>query len=119
MKAMEFAKGRSSALALTLTAENADASTQEFRLVKQALLDWKAKHGGHCDMVMFSIVTTPEHFQVIESPLDRVYREEAELSPLLQSVNVEVALLNSRAEPLKKYSLPKQTAASKPWWKSW
>jgi hypothetical protein len=34
MKVMEFAKGRSSALAITLAPENADALAQEFRQVK-------------------------------------------------------------------------------------
>jgi hypothetical protein len=119
MKVMEFAKGRGSALAITLAPENADAFAREFRQVKQALFDWKAKHGSHCDMVMFSIVSKAEDGTAIESMLDRVYREEPELSPLLQSVNVEVALLDSRAQPIKRYSFGKKTSVSKPWWKFW
>src|SRR4051812_13636753 len=104
MQVMEMSKGSGSAIAISLAPASADAFAQEFRQVKQALLDWRAKHGRRCEMVMFSVVSAQEHYPAIESLLDKVYREEAELSPLLRSVQVRVALLNSRGKPVKEYS---------------
>ena len=123
MQAMEFSKGSGSALALSLAPDSVDAFAQEFRQVKAALLDWRSKHGSRCETVMLTVVSAPEHHVGIESLIDHVYREEAELSPLLQAVSVQVALLNARGKPVKEYALGKPPAASspqaKPWWRFW
>jgi hypothetical protein len=123
MQIMEFSKGSGSAVALSLAPETADAFAQELRQVKAALLDWRAKHGGRCEMVMLTVVSAPEHHPAIESLIEQVYREEAELSPLLQSVSVQVALLNQRGKSVKEYALGKTAVAEpakpKPWWRFW
>ncbi len=120
MQAMEFSKGSGSALALSLAPDSADAFARELRQVKAALLDWLAKHGGRCEMVMLTVVSAPEHHPAIESLIEKVYREEAELAPLFQAVGVQVALLNARSKPVKEYMLgsPQQTK-SRPWWRFW
>jgi hypothetical protein len=121
MQVMEFSKGSGSAIAISLAHPSPHAFAEEFRQIQQALLAWRAKHGRHCEMVMFSIVSGPEHYAAIESLLEQVYDNEAELSPLLHSVQVKVALLNSRGKPVKKYSLgnARQEVKSKPWWRFW
>ena len=88
MQVMEFSKGRNAALGITLTPESVDAFMAEFRNVKAALLDWRAKHQERCERVMFTVVSAPENHQAIESVLKKVYDDEQELSPLLTSVNV-------------------------------
>jgi hypothetical protein len=121
MQVMEFSKGRDAALGITVTPESVEAFMAEFRNVKAALLDWKAKHQDRCERVMFTVVSAPENHEAIESLLKQVYEDEQDLSPLLKSVNVDVALLNSRGKPVKEYSLgtaqrPTTPAQTKPWW---
>lgn len=123
MQVMEFSKGSGSAVALSLAPDDVEAFAQELRQVKAVLLEWRAKHGGRCEMVMLTVVSAPENHTAIESLIEQVYREEAELAPLLQSVNVQVAMLNPRGKPVKEYTLGKPTAAEpvkpKPWWRFW
>jgi hypothetical protein len=123
MQVIEFSKGSGSAVALSLAPDSADAFAQELRQVKAALLDWRAKHGGRCEMVMLTVVSAPENHPAIESLIEQVYREEAELAPLLQSVSVQLALLNPRGKPVKEYALGEPAAAEsakgKPWWRFW
>jgi hypothetical protein len=123
MQVMEFSKGRNAALGVTVAPESVDAFRAEFRNVKIALLDWKTKHQDRCERIMFTVVSAPENHEAIEAVLKQVYEDEQDLSPLLRSVNVDVALLNARGKPVKEYSLgtAQRTAArqSKPWWRFW
>jgi len=124
MQVMEFSKSSGwSAVALSLAPDSADAFAQEIRQVKAALLDWRAKHGGGCKMVIITIVSAPENHPAIESMIEQMYREEAELAPLLQSLSVQVALLNQRGKPLKEFGLghpaAEEPAKPKPWWRFW
>src|SRR5262245_25585496 len=129
MQVMEFAKGSASAVAFSLAPASAAAFAQELRQVKGALLGWRAKHGERCEIVMLTIVSAPEHHSAIEALLEHVYREEAELAPLLQSLNVQVALLTRQGKQVKEYTLGEpraaeaarrnETAKSKPWWRFW
>ena len=123
MQVMEFSKDTGKAIGITIAPESVEAFMTELRDVKAALLDWKAKHQNRCDLVMFTVVCNPEIHAAMESVLQQVYDEEQELSPLLKSVNVQVALLNKRGKPVKEYSLGSRAAdssgQSKPWWKFW
>jgi hypothetical protein len=123
MQAMEFSKGRDAALGITVAPDSVDAFVAEFRNVKAALLAWKAKHQDHCKRVMFTIVSAPDNHEAIEAVLKQVYEGEQDLSPLLKSVEVEVALLNASGKPVKEYSLGgprfQETQQTKPWWKFW
>jgi hypothetical protein len=108
MQVMEFSKGPARALALEFYPENVDAFTRELPKVRPALLDWKAKHGSLCEMVMFTVVSAPQHHTAIESVIQQVCRNEAELAPLLHSLEVRVALfLDPDGESVKEYSLAK------------
>jgi hypothetical protein len=122
MQIMEFSKGSGSAIGLSLAPDSADAFAKDLRQVKMALLEWRAKHGGRCEMVMLTVVSAPEIHPAIESLIEQVYQQESELAPLLQTLSVQVALLNQRGKPVKEYSLGKPTAEltkPKPWWRFW
>ena len=124
MRVMEFSKGRARALALEFYPDNVDAFRRELPKVKPALLNWKAKHGSACEMVMFTVVSAPEHHTAIESVIQQVCRDEAELAPLLDSLEVRVALfINLGGESVKEYALaeaaPAKAAKAKPWWRFW
>jgi len=124
MQVMEFSKGPARALALEFYPENVDAFAQELPKAKAALRDWKVKPGGRCEMVMFTVVSALEHHNAIESVIRQVCRDEAELAPLLQSLEVRVALyINPEGEAVKQYVLaeaaPPKAAKAKPWWRFW
>jgi hypothetical protein len=111
MQVMEFARGSGSALAVSFASPSADAFAGEARQLKAALLDWRAKHGPRCEMVMLTVTAAPEHHPAIEALIGRIHRQEAELAPLFQSVSVRVALLNQQGKPVKEYTLGKQASA--------
>jgi hypothetical protein len=124
MRVMEFSKGSARALALEFYPESVDAFAQELPKVKAALVDWKAKHGGRCEMVLFTVVSVPEHHTAIESVIQQACHDEAELAPLLQSLAVRVALyIDPDGEAVKEYALaeaaPDSAAEAKPWWRFW
>jgi hypothetical protein len=120
MQVMDFSRGQNAAIGITITPKSLDAFMAEFRNVKAALLDWKAKHKDRCERVMFTVVSAPQDHEVIESVLRQVYEDEKDLSPMLRSVNVDVALLDSHGDPVKEYSLGTAQQAiapaqNKPW----
>jgi hypothetical protein len=109
MQVVEFSKGDSYALAISVAPDSADAFMDELRNIKAALLGWKAERQEKCGMVMLTVVSQPEHHTAIESLIDSVYREEADLAPLLQSLHVDVAMLNPRGKPVKEFRLGQPT----------
>jgi hypothetical protein len=124
MRVMEFSKGPARAVALEFYPESVGAFAQELPKVKAALVDWKAKHGGRCEMVLFTVVSVPEHHAAIEALIQQVCHDEAELSPLLQALDVRVALyIDPDGEAVKEYALaeaaPTTAAETKPWWRLW
>ncbi|MFH0910716.1 MAG: hypothetical protein V1918_04335 [Planctomycetota bacterium] len=121
MKAREFAKGSSRAIGITLTPDSPEALLQEFRLVKADLLDWKRKWGAGCDMVVFTVIMDPVHHALIEETIEKMYRHEIDLAPLLQRLRVHVNLLNAQARPVKEYTIERhsQAVTVRPWWKFW
>jgi hypothetical protein len=124
LQVMEFAKGSARALALEFYPEDVDAFTRELPKARLALIDWKAKHGSRCEMVMFTVVSAPQHHSAIESVIQQVCHSEAGLAPLLHSLEVRVALfVDPQGESVKEYSLaktpPAMAAKAKPWWRCW
>ena len=117
---MEFSKGSESALALTITPANANVFAKEMRTVKAALLDWKAKYSDRCGRVMFTVVCEAEHHAAIEEIISQVYQNEAQLALLLQSVDVDVALLKPCGKQAKEYTLGRtRQSKHKSWWRFW
>ncbi|HEX5446981.1 MAG TPA: hypothetical protein VFW87_24410 [Pirellulales bacterium] len=118
---MELSKGSGFALALITTPATGDAFADEMRVAKQALLDWKAKRGSRCNRVMFTVVCESDHHAAIEEAIGRLYHSEIELAPLLQSVDVDIALLkpggSRKAE--KEYTFKRASSNRKSWWRFW
>lgn len=121
MQIVELSKRSGFALALILTPANADAFADEMRVAKQALLDWKTNRGTRCDRVMLTVVCELEHQPAIEEAIGHIYHNEEQLAPLLQSVDVDVALLKprGRSKAEKEYTLKRAAGHRKPWWRFW
>jgi hypothetical protein len=107
------------ALALVLSLESADAFDTDLREVKSALLKWRSDRGARCQTVILTVMSPPDAHAAIESRLAEVYRGELELAPLLQSFQVEVALLTRSGKPVRKYTLGQPPPPPRPWWKFW
>jgi len=108
MQALEFRDKKTGvrAMGLVLAPDSLDAFVKELRTVKLALVDWTAKHGAGCKRVMFTVVADATLHPDIEGVLRRIYDEEAELSPLLQALDVvDVNLLLPGGTPARQYSL--------------
>jgi hypothetical protein len=120
---MEFAKGSARSLALEFYPKNVDAFVQQLPKAKAALLDWKAKNGDRCKMVMFTVVSSPECHTAIEPIVQQACRDEAEWAPLLKTLDVRVVLANPWGDLVKEYLLDKAASANaaitKPWWRFW
>jgi hypothetical protein len=99
---MKFSKGPAQALALEFYPESADAFAQELPRAKEALHNWKIKHGARCEMVMFTVVAAAELHVAIESLIRRACRGSGELGSVLQSVEVRIGFfIDPRGDPVK------------------
>ena len=118
LRISEYSKGSDRAMAFGFDVENVDAFTREWPQGKVALIDWKSKNGSMATMIMFAVVSGPEHHAPIESAIQQICRDP-ELSPLLSSLEVRVAFyLDPEGEAVKDYVL-EATAKSKAWWPFW
>ncbi len=91
-------------LTVTLTVAAMSELGRELRQAKEALLQWAAERGGSARMVMFTIIAPESLHHDCEDVLNRVYREEADLAPLLQAMGVKANLLNERGKPRRSWS---------------
>jgi hypothetical protein len=119
MQVLEFSKGAGFALGVVLAVESPADFLVQMREIKAALLNWRSKHGDRCELVMFTITALDGKYDEVAHELDRVYREEAELSPLLQRLQVQVALLSRGGRAVKEYHLGQPIPLNRPWWKFW
>jgi hypothetical protein len=122
MRAMEFTKGLAHALALEFYPADATAFARELPAAREELSAWRASHGDRCEMVLFTVVAAPEHHAAIESTLAQASRDEANLAPVLRSVEVRVALhVKAEEDPVKQYALAASTTnkPARSWWRFW
>jgi hypothetical protein len=121
MQAIEAGSNSGAALGVVITPDNEEGVLRELRMAREAMLAWRDRHGDQCDTIMLTATADPELHPSIVSILDETYRTEEDLSSFLQSVKVEVALLNMRGKPVKRYRLgqPVPDKPIKPWWKFW
>jgi hypothetical protein len=119
MQVLQFRKDNGFALGLVLSVESVRDFLANMREVKAAILDWHTQHQNQCVFVMLTITVMDGQYDDVASELDRVYREEADLSPLLQGLQIEVALLSRGARAVKQYRLGQPVPGNRPWWKFW
>jgi len=123
MHVVEGSKGGGYALGVTVSVASPDDFPREMAELESALLDWKNRRDSRRNLVVLTVVSAPEHHAAIESLLDDAYGDEAGWSPLVQGVEVQVALLNLRGKPIMEYALAQpptdRRRKTKPWWKFW
>src|SRR5262245_55859713 len=121
MQIMRFKRATGVALGITDAPGKFEDVPQSFREAKKALLEWKNQNGAACEMVMFTYVANPELHDQIADFLRKIRSEEQDLAPLLQSVAVQVSLLNKQGKPVQEFKIPaiqgRGADGPKPWWK--
>jgi hypothetical protein len=112
MQEQETSKG--SALTLTLEFDEVVDLAQELREAKAALLDWKKQRKDKCQTVRFEISGPDKEHAEAEKMLERLRKDKAEPGPFLQSLKVEVALLNAKGKKVKEFVLGDHAAPPAP-----
>ncbi len=92
-------------LTITVAPESQEHMLQEFRHVKEALVNWKKSRGSNCETVMFTMVSDPSLHPFLKDLLAQIYEGEQDLSPILKSVKVLVGLLDKAGKPKEEYAL--------------
>ncbi len=109
MNAIEMSKPSTSGekdygLTVTLTVAAMSELGRELRQAKEALLLWAAQRGDSARLVTFTIIAPEALHHECQDVLNRVYREEAELAPLLQAMGVKASLLDEKGKPRRSWS---------------
>ena len=110
MQIQEMAKKKGlfdkSYAAVVTTAPKGDAGfLEEWRHIGAALTQWHTLRKKDAEMVMLTVVADPALHAAFEGIIQKIYTDEATLSPLLKSMTVTVALLNKKGEPQEEYRL--------------
>lgn len=92
-------------LAITAAPASEEHMLQELRHIKEAILNWRKDRGLDCETVMFTLVSDVALHPFLKYLLAQVYEGEQELSPILKSVKVPVALLDESGQPKEEYEL--------------
>jgi hypothetical protein len=109
MQTIEGARGKNDYMAgLVFAVDSLEKFTSELREAKAALLAWQAKRQGGCKMVMFTITSPAELIETIERQLEQLRNEEVEIGPFLKTLQMQVAFLNNKGNPVKQYSVTPQ-----------
>jgi hypothetical protein len=95
-------------LGLTLTLSAEQTIETEFRHIKESVLKWYGNRGKKAELLMLTISSSRDKHPHLEHFIDKVYRHESELSPILQMMEVQVALLDEKGKEAKKYKLSKK-----------
>jgi hypothetical protein len=110
MQIQEMAKkrrffGKSYALVVSVAPKSDADFLEQWRHIGAALVQWKEYRKKDAETVMLTVVSDPKLHAGFKGIIQKIYTEEAALSPLLKSLNVMVALLNQGGQPQEEYQL--------------
>ena len=109
MKANEFTKkgflSTKYALGVSMAIEGEKTITSEFRLAKEAILQWFEDRGKAADMIMFTVLAPDEQHAEIEAFFRRVAEQEVQLAPIFKRVSGELNLMNLAGKGKRKVTL--------------
>jgi hypothetical protein len=105
MRVNEYSDGNTFALTISAVPGDVDDFANELKEIKATLCDWKNYRRQKCDLVVFVVLSNPKNHAEIESMLKGLCRKDTVLAPLLQSVKVQLNLMNEDAQSIKDYVL--------------
>ncbi len=100
------------ALGVTLTPSSRRDLIPEFRLMKDAVLDWAAKRGDKGVLIVVNVVATTDIHEVFDDLLAKVYAQASSFANVLQNRTLQVTLLDLDGNQCAQYEVDPPDAIS-------
>lgn len=116
-KELESEEGPSAAeyaLGVTLTPSSTRDLLSEFRLMKNAIVDWASKRGDKGVLIVVNVVATTDIHEVFDDLLARVYAQASSFANVLQKRTLQVTLLDLDGNQCAQYEVEPPDATSEP-----
>ncbi len=110
----EGASAAEFALGVTLTPNSNRDLLPEFRLMKDAIIDWTAKRGDSGVLIVMNVVSTPDVHEVFDDLIAKVYVQASTFAKLLQKRTLQVNLLDLEGNECGQYEVEPPDRTSDP-----
>ncbi len=119
MEAKELESGEETsageyALGVTLTPKSRRDLLSEFRLMKDAIVDWASKRGDKGVLIVVNVVATTDIHEVFDDLLAKVYAQASSFVTVLQNQTLQVTLLDLDGNQCDQYQVEPPEGASEP-----
>ncbi len=107
-KELENAEGTTAAeyaLGVTLTLDSRRDLLPEFRLMKDAIIDWTSKRGDSGVLIVMNVVATTDIHEIFDDLLAKVYAQASSFAGLLQTRTLQVTLLDLDGNECEQYEV--------------
>jgi hypothetical protein len=116
-KELESEEGPSAAeyaLGVTLTPSSGRDLLPEFRLMKDAIVDWASKRGDKGVLIVVNVVATTDIHEIFDDLLAKIYAQESSFADVLQKRTLQVTLLDLDGNQCAQYEVEPPDATSEP-----
>lgn len=93
------------ALGVTLTPDSRRDLLPEFRLMKDAIIDWASKRGDRGVLIVVNVVATSDIHEIFDDLLAKVYVQASSFAGLLQTRTLQVTLLDLNGSQCGQYEV--------------
>jgi hypothetical protein len=93
------------ALGVTLILDSRRDLLPEFRLMKEAIIDWASKRGDSGVLIVMNVVATTDIHEVFDDLLAKVYAQASSFAGLLQTRTLQVTLLDLNGNECSQYEV--------------
>ena len=93
------------ALGVTLTLDSRMDLLPEFRLMKDAIIDWTSKRGDSGVLIVMNVVATTDIHEIFDDLLAKVYVQASSFAGLLQTRTLQVTLLDLNGNECAQYEV--------------
>jgi hypothetical protein len=93
------------ALGVTLTLDSRRDLLPEFRLMKDAIINWVSKRGDSGVLIVMNVVATTDIHEIFDDLLAKVYAQASSFAGLLQTRTLQVTLLDLDGNECSQYEV--------------
>ena len=86
----------------------------EFRLMKDAIVDWASKRGDKGVLILVNVVATTDIHEVFDDLLAKVYAHSSSFFTVLQNHTLQVTLLDLDGNQCDQYEVEPPDSVSEP-----
>ena len=102
------------ALGVTLTPSSTRDLLPEFRLMKDAIVDWTSKRGDKGVLIVVNVVATTDIHDIFDDLMAKVYAQASSFADVLQKRTLQVTLLDLDGNQCAQYEVEPPDATSEP-----